>query len=813
MEIGGNRLTERAKLVLRLAQESSVLTGGIVGTEHILLGLAKENNGIASRLLAVKGANAVIIEDMIDKYYGSEHISYRVKTDFTPRSKNVLEISVDEARRFNDNFIGTEHILLALLRESDGLAIRILHELGIDEKEFYGEVQRIIDGTKNIATEKSTPKIPASLLKFGKDISRMAEEYRLDPVIGRENEICRVIQILCRRTKNNPVLIGEPGVGKTAVAEGLASKIAEGAVPPVIAKKRIFALDIASMIAGAKYRGEFEERIKKALADVKKAGDIILFVDEMHTLIGAGAAEGAIDAANILKPVLARGEIQVIGATTINEYRRYVEKDPALERRFQTVTIGEPTEEMSIAILKGIKSKYEQHHNVNITDEAVSEAVRLSVRYLPDRFLPDKAIDLIDETAAAMRLKSYLMPPEITELENKISVLRAKKEKAIVCQSYETAAALRDEELTLKKRVDSEKRARIASNENIPLTVTANDIAEKTALITNIPVNKITKSESDKLVSLEKILHGDIIGQDEAINAVSKAIRRSRVGLCDPSRPIGSFIFSGPTGVGKTELSKALARAVFGDKDAFIKLDMSEYMEKHSVSKMIGSPPGYVGFEQGGILTEKVHKRPYSVILFDEIEKAHPDIFNMLLQIMDDGVLTDSHGRSINFKNTIVIMTSNIGAQLITEKKSFGFSDTAVQNDYEKIKASVLNELKKHFRPEFLNRVDETIVFKTLGKEEIEQITRLLLGNVKKRLERCGIKCRFSDDAVSRIADTGYDSVYGARPLKRAIQSMVEDMLSMKMLDGSIQNGDEILIFSSENGIDAEKVVDKAEVL
>ncbi len=805
MEIGGHKLTERAKLVLKYAHESSILTGGIVGTEHILLGLAKEINGIASGLLAVKGATVNVIENFIDKYYGSEHIAH-VKTDFTPRGKNVLETSVDESRRFNDNFIGTEHILLALLRENDGLAIRILHEIGIDEKEFYAEVCRIIDNTKNIASEKVSPSIPPSLLKFGRDISGLAEENRLDPVIGRETEICRVIQILCRRTKNNPVLIGEPGVGKTAVAEGLAEKIAAGSVPPSIAKKRIFALDIASMIAGAKYRGEFEERIKKVLADVKKAGDIILFIDEMHTLIGAGAAEGAIDAANILKPVLARGEIRIIGATTINEYRRYIEKDPAFERRFQSVSVDEPSEETSIEILKGIKNKYEQHHNVIITDDAVAEAVRLSVRYIPDRFLPDKAIDLIDETAAALRLKSYSAPAETVKTENRLSFLRVQKEKAIINRSYETAAALRDEELKLKKRLGSEKQVQKISREYIPITVTANDIAERTSLITNIPANKLSRSESDKLLMLEKILHNDIIGQDEAVNAVSKAIRRSRVGLCDPCRPIGSFIFSGPTGVGKTELSSALATAVFGDKNAFIKLDMSEYSEKHSVSKMIGSPPGYIGFEQGGLLTEKVHKRPYSVIVFDEIEKAHPDIFNMLLQIMDDGTLTDSHGRKINFKNTIIIMTSNIGASRICEKKNFGFSADDEKTDYSKVKSDVLFELKKYFRPEFLNRVDETLVFKPLNKDEIKQITRLLLGKVEQRLEKCGIKCSFSDDAVNLVAAAGYDRLYGARPLKRAIQTMVEDILSTKILDGSIGKGDEVFIYEDENRIIAEKI-------
>lgn len=812
MEIGGHRLTERAKLAIRYAQESSILTGGVVGTEHILFGLAKEMGGIASGLLAVKGATASVIENMIDRYYGSEHIAH-LKTDFTPGSKNVLETSVDEARKFNDNFIGTEHILLALLREDDGFAVRILHELGIDEKDFYIEVRRAVDNTKNITAEKNVPKIPSSLAKFGKDISKAAEEKRIDPVIGRENEICRVIQILCRRTKNNPVLIGEPGVGKTAVAEGLATKIADGSVPPIIAKKRIFALDIASMIAGAKYRGEFEERIKKALADVKKAGDIILFIDEMHTLVGAGAAEGAIDAANILKPVLARGEIRIIGATTSDEYRRYIEKDPAFERRFQTVTVNEPSEEMSVAILKGIKNKYEQHHNVNITDEAIKEAVRISVRYIPDRFLPDKAIDLIDETAAALRLKSYLKPKETTDMENRITSLRNRKETAIINQRYEVAAALRDEELNLKKIIESEKCTRKNSIENSTVTVTANDIAEKAALITNIPVNKLTKSESDKLLMLETILHNSIIGQDDAVNAVSKAIRRSRVGLCDPCRPIGCFIFSGPTGVGKTELSKALAGAVFGDKNAFIKLDMSEYAEKHSVSKMIGSPPGYIGFEQGGILTEKVHKHPYSVIVFDEIEKAHPDIFNMLLQIMDDGVLTDSHGRKINFKNTIIIMTSNIGAKSITEKKNFGFVADNKKSDYQKIKSDVLLEMKRHFRPEFLNRVDETVVFKTLMHEEIKQITFLLLEKVRKRLELHGIKSTFSDSAVNMISDAGYDSLYGARPLKRAIQSMVEDMLSIKLLDGSIKNGDEIYIYTDENHIIAEKVIDKIEAI
>ncbi len=799
MEINGFKLTQKAQTAIRFAQESSAEFGGIVGTEHLLIGLVREGSGIAAKILAARGVNPETLQSTLMKFYGNNHPGYKTRIEFTPRTKNVLELSVGEAQKLGNNYIGTEHILLAMLAEGEGVAIRILNELGINPTELYNSILKslsdespFVSAPKNDGQSKKLPGLDG----FGRDLTLLAQQGKIDPVIGREDEIERVIQILSRRTKNNPCLIGEPGVGKTAVAEGLAQHIVSGNVPETLKNKRVFTLDLSSMIAGAKYRGEFEDRLKKAMEEVMRSGNIILFIDEMHTLIGAGAAEGAIDAANILKPALARGEMQVIGATTINEYRKYIEKDAALERRFQPVTIGEPTEEMAIEILKGIRDKYEAHHKVTITDEAIEAAVRLSARYIPDRFLPDKAIDLIDEAASGVRMKTLTTPPDLKELEEKIAAIGKEKEAAIVAQEYERAATLRDEETTLKGRLEQEKTDWKNKNNEAKLKITEDDIAEKIAKWTNIPATRLTESDAQRLKNLEAVLHRRVIGQEEAISAVSRAIRRGRVGLKDPKRPTGSFIFLGPTGVGKTELSKALAEALFGDENALIRVDMSEYMEKHSVSRMVGSPPGYVGFDEGGQLTEKVRRKPYSVILFDEIEKAHPDVFNILLQIMDDGILTDSQGRRVDFRNTVIIMTSNIGARLITETKTFGFGVTE-ENDaskYDRIRDNVMSELKKSFRPEFLNRVDDTIVFHPLTETEIESIAALMLGDLVKKLAANGITASFTENVTKFIAKEGFDPLYGARPLRRAMQSKVEDALAEEMLDHSITAGSSITI-------------------
>ncbi len=798
MEINGFKLTERAAIAIRYAQEgASEFGGGVVGTEHLLLGLAKEEEGIAAKALLSRGVSYADLYEVLSSYYPSGQVASHT-AGFTPRTKNVLELSVHQARNLNNNFIGTEHILLAILAEGEGLAIRILAEFSVDPADLYAYIIKLLTEENPYAKKeglaggnKSTPE----LNKFGRDLTELAKSGKIDPVIGRNDEIDRVVQILSRRTKNNPCLIGEPGVGKTAVAEGLAQHIIDGNVPEILKNKRLFTLDLSSMLAGAKYRGEFEERLKKAMDEVIKAGNVIIFIDEIHTIIGAGAAEGAIDAANILKPALARGELQVIGATTLDEYRKHIEKDAALERRFQPVTVGEPSEEEAIEILKGIRDKYEAHHKITITDEAIETAVRLSARYIPDRFLPDKAIDLIDEAASAVRMQVLTVPPTLKELENKISSLLKEKEAAISTQDFERAASLRDQESELKKQLEEQKKSWSDEQGGKSLSIGSEEIAEKISKWTNIPVTRLTQGDSERLKNLEKVLHERVVGQEEAVSAVSRAIRRGRVGLKDPKRPIGSFIFLGPTGVGKTELSKALAEAMFGDENAMIRVDMSEYMEKHSVSRLVGSPPGYVGYDEGGQLTEKVRRKPYSVILFDEIEKAHPDVFNIMLQIMDDGILTDSQGRRVDFRNTVIIMTSNVGARLITETKSFGFgtSDDAGAN-YDKIKDDVLGELKRAFRPEFLNRVDEIIVFHQLSKEDTEKISALLLDGMVKRLEASGIFAEYTPALVTYIADEGFDSVYGARPLKRAIQSKVEDRLAEEMLDNSICEGDNIII-------------------
>ena len=812
-----DRLTEKAKEALNYAAEAALEMGqNYVGTEHLLVGLIRESDGVAGKILE---ANEISDEQVIEKInalIGTGEPISGITPEATPRTKRVIQNSYVEARRMGHSYVGTEHLLIAVLRESESIAVKILLELGISPQKLYNEILGLLsdggagteagDAPGGAHHGKGGKSNTPTLMKFGRDLTKMASEDKLDPVIGRDTAIERVVQILSRRTKNNPCLIGEPGVGKTAVAEGLAQKIVSGQVPEILKDKKVIALDMSSMIAGAKYRGEFEERLKTAMDEIRKAGNIILFIDELHTIIGAGAAEGAIDAANILKPALARGEIQVIGATTLEEYRKYVEKDAALERRFQPITLSEPTAEESIQILKGIRDKYEAHHRVKITDKAIEAAVNMSIRYISDRFLPDKAIDLVDEAASKIRIKSLTAPPDVKELEDKIASLKKEKEAAITIQDYEKAAKLRDEEKALTEKLNENKENWSKSNSTAELTVTEKEIAEIISMWTGIPVRSIEETESERLLKLEEILHERVVGQDEAVSAVAKAIRRGRVGLKDPKRPIGSFIFLGPTGVGKTELSKALAEAMFGDEDAMIRIDMSEYMEKHTVSRLVGSPPGYVGYDEGGQLTEKVRRKPYSVILFDEIEKAHPDVFNILLQILEDGILTDSQGRRVDFRNTVIIMTSNLGARQITEHKSLGFS-AGVENaerDYSDIKSDVMSEVKRAFRPEFLNRLDEIIVFRQLGTEEIKSIAVKMLKQLKGRLADNKIEAEFDDSAVAKIAAEGFDPVYGARPLRREIQSGIEDMIAEKMLEGKISEGDSIRITVMEDKFDVE---------
>ena len=713
---------------------------------------------------------------------------------------------MNEARRLGHNYIGTEHLLLGIMREGESVAVRILMDLGVDPHKLFNDIVRMLseDAPGSGGEPKNSPGYTntPTLNQFGRDLTELAREGKFDPIIGRDKEIERVVQILSRRTKNNPCLIGEPGVGKTAIVEGLAQKIVEGNIPELLKNKRVFTLDLSSMVAGAKYRGEFEERLKKAMDEVRKAGNVILFIDEMHTIIGAGAAEGAIDASNILKPALARGEIQVIGATTLKEYRKHVEKDAALERRFQPITVGEPTQEETIEILKGIRDKYEAHHSVKITDGALEAAAKLSSRYITDRYLPDKAIDLIDEAASRARLKAFTAPDDLKKLEEQIEKLAKEKENAIRLQEFEKAAAIRDKEHKLKAEYESMKDDWYQKNQTRTDTVTEDEIADIVASWTGIPVKRLAEEESERLMKMEDVLHERVIGQDEAVKAVAKAIRRGRVGLKDPRRPVGSFIFLGPTGVGKTELSKALAEALFGNENAMIRIDMSEYMEKFNVSRLIGSPPGYVGYEEGGQLTEKVRRKPYSVLLFDEIEKAHPDVFNVLLQILEDGRLTDSQGRTVDFRNTVIIMTSNVGGRMITEPKRLGFvvSDDAAR-DYEEMKNNVMGELKKTFRPEFLNRVDDIIVFHPLDQEHIKKIVGVMLKSLTKRLEQNGINLQVSDEAIAHLAQKGFDPVFGARPLRRSIQTMVEDKLAEQMLDGTVKTGDTVNI-----GFDGEKL-------
>ena len=777
--------TRKANKALNLAMTSAGEMGhNYIGTEHLLLGLIKEGSGVAATTLSQAGLDASELENKIKETAGTGTPVTLTPNEFTPRSKRVMQNAVIIAAKLGSNYVGTEHLLFSIMQETDSYAYSFLNELGVN-------LNSVLDTAEDYAGENNPAENPKNgsakgLNKFGRDLTEAAKNGEIDPVIGRGKEIERVIQILSRRTKNNPVLIGEPGVGKTAVAEGLALKIVEGKVPEILRDKKIVSLDLTGMVAGAKYRGDFEERIKEAVDEVKKSKNIILFIDELHTIVGAGSAEGSTDAANILKPSLARGDFQVIGATTITEYRKHIEKDAALERRFQPVNVGEPSEEEAVQILEGLRDRYEAHHKVKISDEAIKAAVELSSRYIADRYLPDKAIDLIDESASRVRLESLTAPDSLKELEEKVKELEAEKSSAVNEQEFERAAKIRDEQKEIQEKLESEKQKWQESQNSASGEVTAENIAEIVSQWTGIPVVQLTEEESERLLKMEDILHDRVVGQDEAVKAVAKAIRRGRVGLKDPKRPIGSFIFLGPTGVGKTELCKALAQAMFGDENAMIRLDMSEFMEKHTVSKLIGSPPGYVGFDEGSHFTEQVRRKPYSVILFDEIEKAHPDVFNALLQILDDGRLTDSQGRTVDFKNTVIIMTSNVGARMITEKQSaLGFSDDK-EKENENIKDIVMGELKNTFRPEFLNRIDDIIVFNKLTQDEIKEIAAKMLDNLKERLKALEIEIEFTDEAITEIADAGYDESYGARPLRRAITSKIEDELSERILDGTV---------------------------
>ena len=793
--------TGRANRVLEIAKEFSITHNySFVGTEHILYGLVKEGEGLASKILSSQGLKPEYVEEEILRIDGVMN-TLESDPEFTPRAKRIIENSAKEAMRMGQNYVGTEHILLALMREIDSVAVRILIDTNIDPQRIFADLLRLLsedspvanysDSSFSSSVDTNTP----TLNQYGKNLTALAKESKLDPVIGRKNEIQRIIEILSRRTKNNPVLIGEPGVGKTAVVEGLAQMIVDNKVPEILKNKKVVSLDMSAMVAGAKYRGDFEERLKNVLQEIKKAGNIILFIDEMHTIIGAGAAEGAMDAANILKPLLSRGEIQIIGATTLNEYRKHIEKDAALERRFQTVIVDEPTTEDTVKILRGLKDKYEAHHKVKITDEAIKAAVDLSERYINDRFLPDKAIDLIDEACSKIKLRTVTMPKNILDMENKIEKVSKEKEEAIISQSFEKAAKLRDEEKELKDKVNKARENWKKKEENKEASVNAEDIANVVSAWTKIPVTKLTKTESEKLKNLDLELKKRVIGQDDAVEALARAIKRARVGLQNENRPIGSFMFLGPTGVGKTELTKALAENLFGNENQLIRLDMSEFMEAHSVSKLIGSPPGYVGYDEGGQLTEQVRRKPYSIVLFDEIEKAHPDVFNMLLQILDDGRLTDSTGRTVSFKNTVIIMTSNAGARNIVEHHSIGFMNKEdSKKDYEKTRDEVMGELKKIFRPEFLNRLDDIIVFKKLSNESIEKITKIMLDEFIKRLEKKNIKVDVSDDVIKYISKVGFDDTYGARPLRRAIQSKIEDKFAEEMLDGNIKENSNVKI-------------------
>lgn len=812
------KFTNRAQKAIEISNDIAIELGhSYIGTEHILYGLVKEGAGVAAKVLENQNVTEDKIIEKIQELIGTEEPKGET-LGFTPRTKRVIENAFIEAKKLGYNYIGTEHLLIGIMREGDSIAVRILLELNVSIPKLYNEIVKVLnsgdgngaDGNTETKNKKGrgSYNTTQTLNKFGEDLTKKAEEGKVDPIIGRDKEIQRVVQILSRRTKNNPCLIGEPGVGKTAIVEGLAQKVVSGDVPEILKDKRVVTMDISGMVAGAKYRGDFEERIKKALNEVKKAGDVILFIDEIHTIVGAGSAEGAIDAANILKPLLARGEIQLVGATTLEEYRKYIEKDAALERRFSPVNVSEPTEKDAIKILQGIRDKYEAHHNVKITDEAIEAAVKMSVRYINDRFLPDKAIDLIDEAASRLRLKTYTEPDNLKKLEEKIEKLQKDKEEAVQSQKFEKAASLRDKEHEAKEEYEKEQQKWKNKNTKSVTTVTEENIAEVIASWTGIPAKKLTEDENTKLKNLEKTLHERVVGQNEAVEAVAKAIRRGRVGLKDPKRPIGSFLFLGPTGVGKTELSKALAEALFGDENAMIRVDMSEYMEPHSVAKLIGAPPGYVGFDDGGQLTEKIRRKPYAVILFDEIEKAHPDVMNMLLQILEDGRLTDSQGRTVNFKNTVIIMTSNIGARAITDKKSLGFTSNQDKEnsikEYEQTKKEVMDEVKRELRPEFINRIDEIIVFHKLNDEEISQIIDIMLDKVTKRLNEEKIKIEIDKSVKDLIASKGIDKAFGARPLRRTIQNILEDSLADEILDGHLKKNKLAKISAKDDKITVE---------
>ncbi len=798
------KYTKKAQAVLQLAQESALKLGNrFIGTEHILLGLTLVRDSVACKALEEQGITSDTVFEKITTLISRSSISY-IPQDFTPGAKRVLEFSNQEAQHMGTGYIGTEHLLLSLIKEVDSIAVKILIIMGVNAQKLYEDIMmmlgesesQIISGMGYRSEVSNEKTVTENLDKYGRNLTNLAKDNKFDPIIGREREIERIIQILSRRTKNSPCLVGDPGVGKTAIVEGLAQKVAEGNIPSTLKDKKIISLDLSSMVAGSKYRGEFEERMKKSLKEVQNDGNIILFIDEIHTIIGAGAAEGAIDASNILKPLLARGEIQLIGATTLEEYRKYIEKDAAFERRFQPVKVEEPEEEKAISMLKGLKDRYEVHHNVTITDDAIESSVKMSIRYLPDRFLPDKAIDLIDEAASSLRLKSVTMPLNIKELEEKLEEAEKEKEEAIKTEEFEKASEIKKQQTEIKKQLDKAKKTWEQNNKQNEQTITREDIADVISKWTGIPVKSLEEEESQKLLHMEEELHKRVIGQEEAVSSIAKAVRRGRVGLKDPNRPIGSFLFLGPTGVGKTELSKALAEVLFGDETAMIRIDMSEYMEKHSVSRMIGSPPGYVGYEEGGQLSEKVRQNPYSVILFDEIEKASSDVFNILLQVLDDGHITDGHGRKIDFKNTVIIMTSNAGAKNIIAPKKLGFItvDTEEQN-YEIMKKSVMEEVKQIFKPEFLNRIDDIIVFHTLNQENMKQIVTLMSKTVVARAkENMKIDLTFSEEAISLIALEGYDQSYGARPLRRAIQSKIENFFAEQYLEGKFKEGDMVQI-------------------
>ncbi|NLV85981.1 MAG: ATP-dependent Clp protease ATP-binding subunit [Clostridiales bacterium] len=815
-----DRFTERARLALSKAQQAAQNMGhSYVGTEHILLGIASEGEGMGAKILQDNGLDEALITELLEKFVGRGAPGIPAQ-GLTPGAKRVVELSAMDASRLGHNYIGTEHLLMGILRETDSAGAKLISSTGIDLNKVYTDVINIFHSSDY------RPQVPQSMAapyargkksdtktldQYSHDLTSQAAAGELDPVIGRFTEIQRVIQILSRRTKNNPVLIGEPGVGKTAIAEGLAQMVASGDVPEDLRNKRVVSLDITGMLAGTKYRGDFEERIKGVLKEVSKAGDVILFIDELHTIIGAGAAEGAVDAANIIKPALSRGELQVIGATTLNEYRKHIEKDAALERRFQLVMVNEPSEEESVAIIKGLRDRYEAHHKLKITDEAIEAAVTMSGRYINDRYLPDKAIDLMDEAASRVRMKTLTPPDELKELEKKIDALINEKEAAVKSQDFEGAAKIRDKEREQRKLLDEARRSWDERRAGAHKSVGEEDIAEVVSGWTGIPVTSLTETESERLLKMEEILHKRVIGQADAVSAVSRAIRRGRVGLKDPKRPVGSFLFLGPTGVGKTELCKALAEAVFGDENAMIRVDMSEFMEKHTVSKLIGSPPGYVGYDEGGQLTEKVRRKPYSVILFDEVEKAHEDVFNIMLQVMDDGILTDAQGRRVDFKNTIIVMTSNVGARNITDKRiSLGFTDTETKDggikDVEEIRALVMKDLKDTFRPEFLNRIDETIVFHQLSREDIRKIASNMLDIVAKRLLGLGVELEVTEEALDKLAEDGFDPVYGARPLRRTTQSVIEDSAAEKLLDCSLKSGCRARAVLAEGKVVLEKV-------